>query len=236
MKKYIILVIATLLIGICSCSKNSNQGPQNSNLPAGTHAVKVVDFINASNYTYVQCEENGKQYWIAVPQMNVEKGQTLYFAKSMEMKNFHSDALNRTFDSVLFVSDVSATPPTKKQELNEVHSGVVNSPKENISIKPLKDGKTIAQIYKGKDLLNGKEIKVKGEVVKYNPNIMGRNWIHIQDGTESNGNYELMVTSNDKTKVGDIVEVDGNIATNKDFGSGYTYSVMIEDATVKVLK
>ena len=86
------------------------------------------------------------------------------------------------------------------------------------------------------DKLNGKIIRIRGKVVKYNPEIMGRNWIHIQDGTGSTGNYDLMVTSKDQTSVGQIIIVEGKVATNKDFGAGYTYKVMIEDANVKVEK
>ena len=86
------------------------------------------------------------------------------------------------------------------------------------------------------DQLNGQIIRIRGKVVKYNPEIMGRNWIHIQDGTAIRDGYDLMVTSKDQTSVGQIIAVEGKVATNKDFGAGYTYKVMVEDATVKVEK
>jgi hypothetical protein len=61
---------------------------------------------------------------------------------------------------------------------------------------------------------------------------MNRNWIHLQDGTGSQGNFDLMVTSSDDVKVGQVVVAEGKVAANKDFGSGYSYSVLLEDAKV----
>ncbi len=237
MKSLIILLVIASFFTFNACQQNAGKKPENTqnekSLPPGTHTVKVLESQNASQYTYIKVEENGKEYWIAVQQMPVQKGETLYFTKSMEMKNFHSDALNKTFDSVLFVEDVSTSAPNKSQQLSSAHAKISSIPEENISIKPLKDGKTVAQIFSEKNELNGKVVKVKGKVSKYNPSIMGRNWIHIQDGTKSGNEYDLMVTSQDQAKVGEIVVVTGTVAINKDFGAGYTYPVMLENATVK---
>ena len=236
MKKLSVFIFAILFLGIYSCSKNAKQEPGNStseNLPQGVHKVEVVDHMNASNYTYIQCKENGNKFWIAVQQTPVENGETLYFSKSMEMKNFKSDALNRTFDKILFVEDVSKNPPSRNEEIKEAHQKIKSVRDENISIKPVEGGITIKQLYAESKSLNGKEIKIRGVVKKYNPNIMGRNWIHIQDGTIENGNYDLMVTSQDKTALGKTVVVDGTVALNKDFGAGYSYPVMLENAKVK---
>jgi hypothetical protein len=116
------------------------------------------------------------------------------------------------------------------------HSQVMSTPQIDVKIEHIKDGKTVEQIYNDMDKLNGKIIRIRGKVVKYNPEIMGRNWIHIQDGTASGSSYDLMVTSKDQTSVGQIITIEGKVATNKDFGAGYTYKVMVEDANVKVEK
>jgi hypothetical protein len=151
----------------------------------------------------------------------------------MEMKNFHSEALNRDFESILFVDRVSKTPGN--MDIVPGHPKPT-SVKEDVSVKPLSGGKTIKQIYEGKSDLAGKTVKVRGKVTKFNPNIMGRNWIHIQDGTGSSNDYDLMITSKDIVRVGDVVIAEGTVAINKDFGAGYSYPVMIEDATVKADK
>jgi len=229
MRRLILVFSVLILVGLTSCSKKSN--PPAQNLPAGTHAVKIIDKIDAAGYTYLQVDENGNQYWIAGPQTQVDKGETVYYAQGMEMKNFHSNTLNKTFDSILFVQSISKEPAGSS--VTEAHSQALNIPKEQISVSALKDGKTIAEIYAQKESLAGKTIKVKGKVVKYNGDIMNRNWIHIQDGTSNNNEYDMLITSKDQAQVGDIIIVEGTVALNKDFGAGYSYPVMIENAKIK---
>ena len=237
MHRLSIIVLVLLAIGFAACEKKEEPKEKTANqatMPAeNLHKVVVVDNMNASNYTYLKVKENDSEYWIAVPQMEVQKGETLYFGKSMEMKNFHSEALNRDFASILFVDHVSKMPNEMTAVPN--HPKLTNE-KEDVSIKPLSGSKTIAQIYADKTTLDGKTIKVRGKVTKFNPNIMGRNWIHIQDGTGSSNNYDLMITSKDIVKVGDVVIAEGTVALNRDFGAGYSYPVMLENAKVKAEK
>ena len=101
-------------------------------------------------------------------------------------------------------------------------------------IKKAVEGKTVAEIFGSKAKLGGQQVKVRGKVVKYNSNILGKNWLHIRDGTGSEGCNDLVVTTAAVVKVGDTVVVSGAISLNKDFGSGYKYAVIIEDAKVAV--
>ena len=71
---------------------------------------------------------------------------------------------------------------------------------------------------------------MRGKVTKVNSGILGKNWVHIQDGTEAEGNFDLTVTTQETAKVGDVVVVQGKITLNKDFGSGYKYDVIMEEA------
>lgn len=228
MKKLFLLLLLALMVTFTACENKKAEA--NENLPAGTHKIEVADFIQTPNYTYIKGSENGNEYWIAVTRMQPEKGETLYFSKSMEMKNFKSETLNRTFESVLFVQDISQTPPSPKTPIN--HPQVFTQTKKDVKIEPLKDGKTVAQIYDERNELNGEVIKIRGKVVKFNPEIMGRNWIHIQDGTGSNNNFDLMVTSADSVKTGDIVVVEGTVEINQNFGAGYSYPVLLSNAKV----
>ncbi len=230
MKRILPLILIALMVAFTACENKNEEA--NENLPEGTHKVTVADFIQTPNYTYIKASENGNEFWIAVTKMQPEKGETLYFSKSMEMKNFKSEALDRTFESVLFVQDVSQTPPSAQKPVN--HPQVFNQTKQEVNVEPLKDGKTVAQIYEQKDQLNGETVKVKGKVVKYNPHIMGRNWIHIQDGTGKDNNFDLMVTTPDSAKAGDLVVVEGTVEINQDFGAGYSYPVLLSNAAVKV--
>ncbi|OHC62034.1 MAG: hypothetical protein A2045_05775 [Rhodocyclales bacterium GWA2_65_20] len=96
--------------------------------------------------------------------------------------------------------------------------------------------KTIAALYQGKAALAGQAVSVQGKVVKVNNEIMGRNFLHIQDGTGDKGTNDLTVTSKQTAAVGDQVTVTGNVVLNKDFGAGYAYPLLMEEASITVKK
>ncbi len=194
------------------------------------HTVTVKDFLNTSNYTYIKVAENNQEYWIAVNKMETKKGETLYFSKSLEMKDFHSKELNRTFDKILFVEGITASPDQQATEF--VHPQMAPTPESKQKIEPYPGGKTVKDIFANQKTLNGKVVRIRGEVVKVNSGILDRNWIHIQDGTDYNGSYDLLVTSKENVKAGDVVAFEGRIATNKNFGGGYSYPVMMEDGRI----
>jgi hypothetical protein len=117
---------------------------------------------------------------------------------------------------------------TKKLE-GQNHKAQVKTEKMNIVVEPCGDCITIAKLLTNKQLYAGKVIKVKGKVTKFNPEIMGKNWVHIQDGSEFQGEFDLTITTNIKTSVGETLTLEGKIALDKDFGYGYFYSVLMED-------
>ena len=96
-------------------------------------------------------------------------------------------------------------------------------------------GKTVAEVFTEKDALAGQKVAVRGKVVKTNAGIMGKDWVHVRDGSGADGTNDLTVTTtmNPLPKVGDTVLVTGTAVTNKDFGMGYQYPVMLESAEVK---
>ncbi len=232
MKKYFVFTLLSVLV-LLSCEKSNSQ---EVSLPEGTHKIKVVEFMNASGYTYILASENGKEFWIAIRQMPVEKGDILYFTEAMEMKNFKSKSLDKTFEKILFVNEVSKSPDiatkTKKDVLSSAHTTIKSGTKTDVKVEPLSDGVTVKEIYEKSKELNGKKIKIKGVVTRYNANIMGRNWIHIQDGTSFNNHADITVTSNQETREGETIIVEGVLAIDKDFGAGYRYDAIIENATI----
>lgn len=96
-------------------------------------------------------------------------------------------------------------------------------------------GNTVAEVYADKDKLTGSKVTVRGKVVKVNRGIMGKDWLHVRDGSGADGSNDLTVTTATGSTlpgVGDVVVVVGTVATNKDYGMGYNYAVIVEDATV----
>ena len=93
---------------------------------------------------------------------------------------------------------------------------------------------TVASLIQGKDKLGGKTVAAQGKVVKVNNGIMGRNFVHIQDGSgdAAKGTNNLIITSTQTAVVGDQVAISGTVALNRDFGMGYSYPLLIENASI----
>lgn len=95
-------------------------------------------------------------------------------------------------------------------------------------------GKTVAEVYADKRDLDGKTVVVRGKVVKYTPRVMGKNWLHIRDGSGAEGTNDLTVTTDGEAKIGDTVVVTGTVTLDQDFGFGYAYEILVKDAAVVV--
>jgi hypothetical protein len=94
------------------------------------------------------------------------------------------------------------------------------------------NAKTVAEVHAQKAQLKEKKVTVRGKVVKSNSGIMGKNWIHVRDGSGSaeKGDNDITVTSEQAASVGEVVVITGVVRTDKDFGAGYSYPVIIEEA------
>jgi len=238
MKKVLILFLA-IAIGAISC-KNK----ENSEQVAGLHKVVVKEVLQANAYTYLHVTEDGKEQWLAVTKMDAQEGDTYYFKEFMEMKYFESNDLNRAFESIYFIQDLKSNPEDFNQtgmaKLPEGHApvggheGKPKLEKEKIEIEPADGGLTVAELYKNKNKYEGERVLIKGKVIKVNPAIMEKDWVHIQDGTSENGKFDLTITTENTTvKVGDIVTFEGKVTLDKDFGYGYKYDLLLEEAVVK---
>jgi len=245
MQKYLIIIG---LLALMSCNNGENQTEDKANEQdtyqealdkmnikapeIKIHEVKVLEASISGSYTYALLEENGKEFWAAIGARELEVGATYYYKDGMEMKNFESKSLDRVFESIWFINDFhEAKPePTKKtiggdhKMTEDVHTAIKVAKAEN--------GYSLAEVFSQKTELNEKEIIVKGQVVKINEEIMNTNWIHIQDGTEYNGVFDLTITSSEAItfKLGDVVTFKGKLILNKDFGHGYKYDFLLEEA------
>ncbi len=230
MKKITIIIGIISLVLIFGCNSRPNFV---QDLPPGVHKVTLKEYIQTNNYTYLLVKEKGKEQWLAVPKMEAELGQTYYYTGGMEMSNFISKELNREFESVMFLGNVSLSPvPEETQNtLSPSHSPMVKKdPKKKLDIDQSEGGLSLAELFANKEKYEGKTITVKGQVTRFNAQIMDKNWIHIQDGTEYNGLFDLTATSTANVKVGDIISLEGKITLNKDFGYGYKYDIILEEA------
>lgn len=229
MKLNFFVLLAGIFMLVASC-KTKNKA--NENLAPNVHKVTVQEVIQSSNYSYLRVAEESKESWIAIAKQEVEVGKSYYYEPSIEMTNFVSKELKRTFPTILFVAKFSDMPIVAAANfiVSDAPKGIQPPvAKPGIEVERAKGGITIAELYANKDSYSGKTIKIKGEVVKYSAEIMGKNWIHIQDGTNSKGAFDLAITTNDVSKVGDEVTFEGTVTLKKDFGAGYYYEVIVEN-------
>lgn len=211
--------------------------------PSGTTGT-VVETMDAAGYTYVYVDDGNEKIWAAAPQFAVSVGDQVMVPEGMAMHNYHSQTLDRDFPVVYFVESVlnassPAAAPAAETQMPEGHppiNGATPSEVNLTDIAKADGGMTVAEIYQAKAELPGKKVMLRGKVVKFSPQIMGTNWIHLQDGSgdQADGSNDLTVTSNVEVKVGDTVVATGPLTLDKDFGYGYKYDLIMENATVTV--
>jgi hypothetical protein len=200
----------------------------------------VAETISSGGYVYLKLEEQG--IWIAANSFSVSKGDRIQYSGGMEMNDFHSKSLDRTFESIFFVQSASLVGEggdASSAAVMEAHANRDMQPKKPVSaqapvageITPLKDGETVASIFAKSAELNEKVVSLKARVIKVNKAIMGRNWITLQDGTGTEPDNMIRATSQEMVSAGDLVTVKGTVATDVDLGYGYNYKVLLEEAT-----
>lgn len=199
---------------------------------AETLQGKVLEVKDAQAYTYLRLAVPGGETWAAVQRTSVAKGATVTLDDVLVMTDFESRAMGRRFERIALgrlVSGASASPhPAPRAEAPAAAD--VKVPK---ATGP--GARTVAEIVTRRAELKDRPVTVRGKVVRYTAGVMGKNWIHLRDGSGSaaDGTDDVLVTSLAETKVGDVVTVKGTVRTDRDFGSGYAYRVVIEDGTLQ---
>lgn len=254
------LLAVILMIALAGCGekKETTQSAQqqtadhpqaaataNPNEREGT----VLETMNSGGYTYVYVDTGSEKLWAAGPATTASVGQVVVMDKGMAMPEFHAKSLDRTFDVIYFVSYIRAAGEAgQAQEAPHGDTGGMggmgaagagdgssHSQVEKTAVTgvaKVADGYTVEEIFTQSAALSGKPVKVRGQVVKFTPNIMGTNWVHIQDGTGSDATADLTVTTSATVAAGDLVVVEGPLTVNKDFGAGYKYAAIIENASI----
>ena len=242
-----IFVMLILVVVFSSCVRNKNGQMNQAQSPENGKSFEVVEVIHGSAYTYIKVKENMAEKWMAVSKQDVQNGTVYYYDEGLQMTNFHSKEIDRTFDEIYFVNTISTSPIEKGAvadmgamggtEVPPSHMGKVTTEQNSvITLEKKAEELTIAQIFAKRTEYSGKEIGIRGVVVKVNEQVMNKNWIHIQDGTNDNGNFDLTVTTAELPAVNDEITVKGKITLNKDFGYGYSYEVIMEDAVIVAKK
>ncbi|MSN27306.1 MAG: DNA-binding protein [Geobacter sp.] len=252
MKKNFILSLSCVAalsatsIAVAMPDKAAHPAAAGTTQGADTISGKILETMNSGGYTYIHLQKsNGDKIWAAVMQTPVKTGSQISLKSGMEMVNFESKSLKRKFDKIVFSDGIvsgasapgTAADPTKDKAASPGSKGAAAAKDAKISVPKAtgRDASTVQGAFANSAKLNKKKVVIRGKVVKVSAQIMGKNWVHIQDGTgsQAKGNHNLVCTSNEMVNVGDVVTVSGILAKDKDFGGGYKYSAIVEEATFK---
>jgi hypothetical protein len=249
--------VLLVALAVAGCKKKEPAPQAAAPLPPGAAAPsavikgKVVERLDAPPYSYVRIQTAQGESWAAVPQTELANGADIVVTGAMPMNDFESKTLKRKFEVVYFgtlAGAEGAPPPMAPQGgmppggmppagmgMAAQHAAAAAGPSEVGDVKVPKasgtDARTVAEIYAQRTSLKEKPVTIRGKVVKYNEGIMGRNWIHIRDGSGTAGkDNDLTVTTDERATIGDVVVVKGTVRVDKDFGAGYAYPVIVEEA------
>ena len=251
MRRTIVLLSTALIAAACTdgasdsgkvpfdafaASKSAAPSAPTGDVITGT----LLEQIAAESYAYLKLKTATGEVWVAVTEPRLTVGSQVTVYGAMLMQNFESKTLKRTFDAIYFGSldDPNAAPGVATGQ-----SGVPTSngapPAVDAKVSKVEkasgaDARTIAELWGQKTVLADKTVSIRGQVVKYNPGVMGKNWIHLQDGSgaAAQGTHDITVTTMSETTVGATITITGTVRLNKDFGAGYAYALIVEDAKV----
>ena len=194
----------------------------------------VAETLDAGQYTYVKIDTGTDTVWAASPRTQVGVGDTAFVPDGPQVADFFSGSLHRRFELIYLV------PFIEVQRKDPSPSGGETPPAAEAAIDlsgldRAEGGRTIREIFDGRHDLAGRDVTVRGKIAKYQAGILGKNWIHLQDGTAGpHGLYDLVVTTTYTVDVGDIVVVRGIVVIDRGLGYGYRYDVLVEATTVTV--
>ena len=221
--------LAALVLTAAYLTALASPNPQ-----AMTLQGEVLEARNVDSYTYLRLKTKEGEIWAAVPTTAVKPGAKVTIGSQMTMENFESKSLKKKFDKIVFgvMVDESAKPVAQS---GVAPAAAASAPVAKVAKATGPDAKNVAEVVQGRAALKDKAVLVRGQVVKVNAGILGKNWLHLQDGsgTAAAGTNDILVTTKDVAAVGDIVTAKGIVRTDVNLGSGYAYPVLIEDAAVR---
>jgi hypothetical protein len=217
---------------------NTDSGSFTDNL----HTVVVSEILPTKKYVYLKVKGNRKSFWIATGKQDIKVGDTYFYRNPLLKTNFESKEYKRVFDTIYLVTNLVAknhgnNTGNLKADFSEVNKKSINTTEERVAIPTHteaivqhKGSIKISEIVANPAAYDGKTVQISGKCVKVNPNIMNRNWIHLQDGSKND--FDLVITSNTFVPEGKIVTIKAQVSLNRDFGAGYRYDLILENGIV----
>ena len=233
MRRLLPLVAPLLLLSACGKKAPAPKAAAASELQAGPVKGIVQERVEGGNFTYLRLKTDSGEAWAGVPANAVPVGAEVTVVEGFLMERFESRNLHRTFERIYLGR-------LEGQSGAGAHGGAAatatpESAGEKVEKAAGPEARTVAELFEQRQALAGKTVVVRGKVVKALPGILNRNWLHLRDGSgdPKTFTHDLTVTTASTAALGDVVTVRGTLRLNQDFGSGYKYDVLLENASVQ---
>ena len=225
-------LFGTDIVSSSFSAQKSSDAELQQNLPR-TIDGEITNIVNVPGYTYVEVDTGKNKAWAAVPSTSVNIGDKVSFSSATPMENFYSKTLKRDFAVIYFVDRfITEGGITTMSAAAVAAHGKLN---QEPATEPVKDinkvegGNTIAEIHARKDELTGETIRVRGQVTRFTADVLGKNWVHIRDSSAAS---DLTITTHETVAINDVVIIEGELELNRDYGYGYVYPVILQDARI----
>lgn len=213
--------------------------------PPPTLSGTVQEVLQVPGYTYLAVASEGATRWAAVKTTDLAVGSPVEVRIDTVLQNFRSETLGRTFDSIVFGNlpsgSLAAAPAPGDATGAQANGSAPNGSDTPGSaavdprdVPPAEGGHRIADLFAARASLAGTTVRVRGVVTKSLPGILNRTFVRLEDGSgvREARTHELTVTTTEVPTVGARILVEGTVVVDRDFGSGYTYDLLLEDARI----
>jgi len=204
-------------------SETQQSLPASSASDAHHHAV-VAEVLQDGRYLMLLVEEAGQQSWLITRENGVRQGDHVDYHDGLVKQQYNNSTVDRTFDQVMLVSTLTVVHHGDAHQSTASSSEAVSTS----NITQVQGALTPAEFLANAAQMEGQTVRVQGVVTKVNANIMKRHWIHLSE--QQGGKSDVVITTQTLVPVGHAVVFEGQVVVNKDFGAGYVFDVLLENA------
>ena len=234
-----IVLLSSSVICTQTASADTEKTAQNEQAPQQAHHQnggvfigRLAETFDAGGYTYVRLDTDNGPVWAAGPLTAINKDDNVSFIGRVAMTDFYSKSLKRSFKTIYFVDSYIINGVRIGSMPVDPHKNIEHKQATSLqAFSKAEGGLSIAEILNDREALAGKTVRVRGQVSKYTARVMGKNWLHIRDHSSD---HDLTITTDANAEINDIILAEGRLVLDKNYGYGYVYDILVEDATVNV--
>ncbi|QBA64549.1 hypothetical protein [Muriicola soli] len=208
----------------------------NEGLDRSMHEITILQYTPGTKYLYAEVREGDRTYWIATQKQTIVEGSTYLYNEALLKTHFESKEQNRVYDTLYMITaliskdhGMPSDSYPKSEKINTSENTLEKKGKEQLENAPSAGKVSLSDLFANPERYEGKIIQISGTCSKVSTEILGRNWVHVDDGKSGK---ELVVTLQEVVEKGETLTIEGIVQLNVDLGSGYTYDILLEKGIV----